>query len=112
MIRQKEPTILTLECAGRRIASKPSLKVLGVVIDHRLRWSVHIKQLVSRVRGLIGGLKMVRRKFTEAQTKILVTSQLLSILHYACPAWKVQEIGINSFLVSATDCEQQKAKDP
>jgi len=87
MSRQKEPTILTLQCAGRRIASKPSLKALGVVIDHRLRWSVHIKQLLSRVRGLICGLKMVRRKFTEAQTKILVTSQLLSILYYACPAW-------------------------
>jgi len=30
---------------------------------------------------------MIRHKFTEQQTKMLVTSQVLSILYYASPVW-------------------------
>jgi len=97
MSRHKEPIILTITCAGRQIDTKSSIKALGVVIDHRLRWSTHIKLLMSRLRGLICGLKMVRRKFTEEQTKVLVTSQLLSILYYACPAWLTPHLLVKEY---------------
>jgi len=36
--RLKDPTILQLDCAGRQIKSKPTMKALGVIIDHKLRW--------------------------------------------------------------------------
>jgi len=97
MSKQKDPAILTLQCAGRQIESKPSLKALGAVIDHRLRWTAHINLLASRLGGLICGLKMVRRRFTEEQTKTLVTSQLLSILYYACPAWLTPHLQTKEF---------------
>jgi len=33
----KDPVVLDLNCAGRVVTSKSTLKALGVTIDHRLR---------------------------------------------------------------------------
>lgn len=69
------------------IPSKPLMKALGVIIDHRLRWTDHIKMVVNKVRRLICGFRMVRDKFTEIQAKNLVTAQALSVLYYGSVAW-------------------------
>jgi len=80
--RAAEPTLIDLVCGGKLIPSKPLIKALGVVIDHRLRWTDHIRMVVNKVRRLICGFRMIRNKFTEVQAKNLVTAQALSVLYY------------------------------
>jgi len=82
-----EPTIMDIDCSGKVISTKPTMKALGVLIDHRLRWSDHIKNVCTRVRRLLCGMRMIRHKFTEVQANILITAQVLSILYYGAPAW-------------------------
>jgi len=85
--KSTDPTIMDLDCGGKLVPSKPTIKALGIVIDHRLRWSDHIKAVVKKVRGLLCGFRMIRNKFTEEQAKSLVTAQALSVLYYGAPAW-------------------------
>jgi len=40
--KTKEPVIIDLVCAGKTISTQPTIKALGVIIDHRLRRSAHI----------------------------------------------------------------------
>jgi len=90
--KAKDPIILDFNCAGRMVTSKESLKVPGSTIDHRLKWTPHIKKLTNRIWGLLCGLKLVRRKFTEAQTKVLANSHQLSVLYYVSPVWLIQHL--------------------
>jgi len=82
-----EPILIDMACGDKIIQSKPIIKALGVIIDHRLRWTEHIKAVVSKVRRLICGFRMIRDKFTEIQAKNLVTAQALSVLYYGSAAW-------------------------
>jgi len=78
---------------GTILESKNSIKALGVWFDHRLKWDTHIKDLRKRIIRIINGLKIIRRKLTFKQAITIVTSQALSILYYACPAWLSPSIG-------------------
>jgi len=62
-------------------------------IFHLLKWDVHIRELRKRILKTIGGLKILRRKLTFKQAVTVVTSQALSILYYASPAWLTPAIG-------------------
>jgi len=66
--------------------------MIGVVIDHKLRWTAHIRAVCNKVRGLLCGFRMIRHKFTEIQAKNLITAQALSVLYYGSPAWLTPSI--------------------
>jgi len=55
--------------------------------DNRLKWNEHIRELRKRILKTIGGLKILRQNLTLKQAVTIVTSQALSILYYASPAW-------------------------
>jgi len=42
---------------------------------------------IKKIKGLMCSLRIVRDKFTEQQTRTLVTAQVFSILYYASPVW-------------------------
>jgi len=58
-----------------------------------LKWDDHIRDLRKRILRIIGGLKILRRKLTFNQAVTIVTSQALSILYYASPAWLTPALG-------------------
>jgi len=85
--KSKDPREEDFSVNGKCVKSKPFLKALGITFDHRMKWSEHVKQLSGKVRRLLCGLKIIRKKLTEEQTNVLVTSQVLSVLYYAAPVW-------------------------
>jgi len=78
---------------GTQLSSTHKLKALGVWIDNRLKWNVHIEELKRKVTRIISGLKIIRRKLSFKQTLNVVTAQVFSILYYASPAWLTPAIG-------------------
>jgi len=72
---------------GVDVETKDYIKALGVLVDKELSWKPHISGLKKRVLSVIGGMRMVRNKLTQAQTTKVVTAQVFSILYYACAVW-------------------------
>jgi len=80
---------------GVDVETKDSIKALGVQIDKELSWKPHITKLKKRVLSVIGGVRMVRNKLTQAQATKVVTAQVFSILYYACAVWFTPTLGSN-----------------
>jgi len=118
----KEPYTTQICIGDETIMSKASLKALGVTFDHRLRWDIHVDNVCNRVRGLLCGLRILRRKVTEKQAVCLVTAQVFSVLYYACTVWltshlnrtvfkKVESIHLRSLRVAMMDYKQQISRE-
>jgi len=45
------------------------------------------KSVQNLVESIIGGMRLIRNKLTQQQSAVVVTSQVFSILYYACPVW-------------------------
>lgn len=74
-----------LDCA--ELTRVHSVKYLGVLIDYRLKWDVHITMLAKRVRKLIYAFKNIRE---VAQSRLLLRIYVAlceSILSYCICAW-------------------------
>jgi len=69
-----------IKVKGVDVETKDNIKALGVLIDKELSWKPHISGLKKRVLSVIGGMRMVRNKLTQAQTTKVVTAQVFSIL--------------------------------
>jgi len=82
------PTIdMDLQIKGTPIAPSSEMKVLGVILDHRLSWIPHIENVKKKAVRVINGIKLLRRKLTKAQCITICTAQLLSILYYGAAVW-------------------------
>jgi len=75
------------------ITSVKRMKALGIIIDPKLKWDCHVKELRKKITGIINGLRIIRRKLSFKQAITVVTSQALSILYYASSAWLTPSIG-------------------
>lgn len=78
---------------GVVVATKDCIKALGIQIDKDLNWKTHVTTLKKRIISVIGGVRMVRNKLTQAQTTKVVTAQVFSILYYACAVWLTPTLG-------------------
>jgi len=95
MIFGKNMPSTNINVKGVAVATKDCIKALGVQIDKDLSWKTHITTLKKRVLSVIGGVRMVRSKLTQAQTTKVVTAQVFSILYYACAVWLTPSLGSN-----------------
>lgn len=86
---RKQTETMTIRVGRERIESKRSLKYLGVLLDDRLNFRIHIgycsekaakvQGALSRILPNIGGPKQERR--------LLLTRVVSSVLLYAAPVW-------------------------
>lgn len=79
--------IVLVDVKGTAVESKESMKALGVVIDKGLTWGPHISSLKKRVLKVVGGVRIIRNKLNMHQATSVVTTQIFSILYYACCVW-------------------------
>jgi len=120
--KEKDPFVTQICIGNEIITSKASMKALGVTLDHRLRWDKHVETVCNRIRGLLCGLRILRRKITEKQAISLVTAQVFSVLYYACTVWltpnlnravlkKVESIHFRSLRVAVNDYKQRISRE-
>jgi len=83
----------TIKIEGKDICSAKSIKALGLTIDSKMKWNLHVDKQVSRVTKILNGIRIVKRKFEPSQLKKIVTSQVFSILYYCDTVWLNPSIG-------------------
>ena len=72
--------ILTLK--GEQIELVTAYKYLGIWLDNKLSFKVHVEHLSKRLRGLIGFLYRNRSCFSYVSRKTIVQSVIMSVFDY------------------------------
>nr|CAH7738545.1 unnamed protein product [Callosobruchus chinensis] len=84
---EMKPLIISQIEKAVEISPKPDVKYLGVYIDCHLRWDVHIKNLVIKLRSLLGTFKLCRGFCNLTQLKILYNALVQSHMYYGIVIW-------------------------
>lgn len=91
------PSDLSVEIEGKEIKASQSIRALGLTIDNKLRWDLHVNNQTSRITKVLNGIKIVKRKFETDQLKKIVTAQVFSILYYCDVVWLNPSLGLENF---------------
>lgn len=69
------------------INKENEIKYLGLMVDHNLRWNVHIEYLVKRLRGLTYKFYQLRGILNKKNLIITYTALAESIIRYGITVW-------------------------
>ena len=72
---------------NKTIESLNSGKMLGLTIDNKLDFGIHINNICKVASVKIKGLGRIRNKLNLSQAKILYNSFILSQFNYCCLVW-------------------------
>ncbi|KAG5757117.1 hypothetical protein H9Q72_014431 [Fusarium xylarioides] len=89
---REEDCNLLVDIQGYNTENEPAavIKILGVFVDHRLRWTDHIAKISARVRMLVARLEKDSNSISGPSMLSLVQlyiAKIRAIITYACPAW-------------------------
>ena len=76
--------LLSLNIDGQKIKQSEHVKLLGVQIDNKLNFNVHIKELCKKMNQKLFAFLKIRPFLNRETAKILLTSIVMSNLSY-CP---------------------------
>ena len=76
--------LLCLNTDGQKIKQSEHVKLLGVQIDNKLNFNVHIKELCKKMNQKLCAFSRIRPFLNREKAKILLTSIVMSNLSY-CP---------------------------
>ena len=79
----------TIKLAGSEIHPKDYAKYLGVTLDKRLNFKLHIAQVIKKVSCLMRSLYplMISQSLNWVNKKMIYTTIVRPVLMYACPVW-------------------------
>ena len=73
---------------GTDLDSVTEFRDLGVLVDNKLRFNLHIQNIVGKAKAALGFMKRWSREFNDAYvTKLLFMTIVRPILEYASPVW-------------------------
>jgi hypothetical protein len=78
---------IKLAIDGCEIHKVSHLKFLGIFIDDKLSWKIHIKHLESKVSSLIGILSKIRFKINIETSNLIYDGLIISQLNYCNVLW-------------------------
>ena len=87
MILSKNTINKLIVIDNKTIESSKSVKVLGLTIDNKLNFGIHINNICNVASAKIKGLGRIRNRLNLSQAKILYNSFILSQLNYCCLVW-------------------------
>ena len=65
-----------------------SFKLLGVLIQHNLKWNVHVDSVCAKASSLLYFLKMLKRSLLSTDNLLyFYMPAVRPLLEYACPEW-------------------------
>jgi hypothetical protein len=74
------PILLTVN--GESFSTRDTMKVLGVTFDSKLKWDVHVNNVVKSAKSNIHGLCILRRNLSEKLYLKILTSQFFAKMYY------------------------------
>ena len=69
------------------VKTSNTINVLGIKFDSRLRWNEHVEMAIKGANVSLYGIKMIKKYFTPAETKNLITAIFFSKLYYGAEVW-------------------------
>jgi len=78
---------LEIDIRGTTVKSSESMKMLGMIVDKRLTWEMHMHKTIAKIRSIIFSLRYVRKNLSLSDTLKVVRAQVVSRLTYGSPAW-------------------------
>ena len=84
MILSKNTINQSIVINNKTTESTKSVKLLGLTIDNKLNFGIHINNICKMASAKIKRLKRIRNKLNLLQTKILYNFCILSQLNYCC----------------------------
>ena len=84
MILSKNTINQSIVINNKTIESSKSVKLLGLTIDNKLNFGIHINNICKMASAKIKGLKRIRNRLNLLQTKILYNFCILSQFKYCC----------------------------
>ena len=72
---------------NKMIESSKSVKLLGLTIDNKLNFGIHINNICKVASAKIKGLGKIRSRLNLSQGKILYNFFILSQFNYCCLVW-------------------------
>ena len=76
-----------MNCKNEKIILKNHAKLLGVVIDHNLKWSEHIDQLCKKLSRVTFALRILRQPAGVEALKTVYFAYFQSIMMYGIEFW-------------------------
>ena len=87
MILSKNTINKSIIMSIKTIESSKSVKLLGLIIDNKLNFGIHINDICKEASAKIKGLGRIRSRLNLSQAKILYNSFILSQFNYCCLVW-------------------------
>ena len=87
MILSKNTANKSIVINNKTIESSKSVKLLGLTIDNKLNFGIHINNICKVASAKIKGLGSIRRRLNLSQAKILYNPFILSQFNYCCLVW-------------------------
>ena len=79
-----EKTDLKIEINNKVIYPQKEVELLGLTIDNKLSFSLHIKRICKSANNKLCAILRLRRSLSISQTKLLMNAHVFSYFHY-CP---------------------------
>ena len=76
--------LLTISVQDYTIVSNPSIKVLGVTLDDKLKFDKHIREVCTKASRQINALKRVS-KYLDENCRIMIYKTFISSNFNHCP---------------------------
>ena len=92
--KRDHPTI-ELTINEKRVKSKKTINVLGILFDSKLQWSDQASKAINNSKKALHGIKILKRYLTKEETKMLLTSNFYSVLYYNCEVWLSSELKVH-----------------
>ena len=95
---------ITLKLNGHKIHESNKIKYLGILLDPKLSWNIHIAELCKKLSRGVGMLFKIRNVCPEPVLKSLYYSLFNSHLSYGIALWGVANNTLlekNSFITKA-----------
>ena len=87
MILSKNTINKSIVINNKTIESSKSVKLLGLTIDNKLNFGIHINNICKVASAKIKGLGKIRGRLNLSQAKFLFNSFILSQFNYCCLVW-------------------------
>ena len=97
---------INIQLHGHPICGVEHAKSLGLIIDDRLSWSNHIKELCRKISSAIGALRRIRSLMSQSTAVQIYTDALIQPhFDYCAPVWD----GLSSYLCEKLQKLQNRA---
>ena len=87
MILNKNAMNKSIVINNKTFDSSKSMKLLGLTIDNKLNFGIHINNIRKVASAKIKGLRRIKSRLNLSPAKILYNSFILSQFNYRCLVW-------------------------